>query len=65
MLQRRTRGSARFAPYYKVQWWDDRSAAWIDVQKRHDTPDAARAAFRPDTHCRVMEISMSGRRPLE
>jgi hypothetical protein len=25
-------GSARFAPYYKVQWWDARNLAWHDIQ---------------------------------
>jgi hypothetical protein len=40
----RTRGSARFAPYYKVQEYDPRSAVWMDVQKAHPTLEAARAA---------------------
>ena len=43
----RTRGSARFAPYYKVQEYDPRSAVWIDVQKAHPTLEAAGAASRP------------------
>src|SRR5262249_9186834 len=42
----RTRGSARFAPYYKVQEYDPRSAVWVDVQKAHPTAGAARAAYR-------------------
>ena len=60
----RTKGSARCAAYFKVQWWDDRTVAWVDVQKAHPTLEAARAAYRPGVRCRVMEISMSGRRPL-
>jgi hypothetical protein len=60
----RTRGSARFAPYYKVQEFDPRSAVWVDVQKAHATPEAARAACRPGMRCRVMEITERGRRPL-
>jgi hypothetical protein len=60
----RTRGSARFAPYFKVQWWDARTCAWIDVQKAHATLEAARATFRPDAKCRVMEITERGRRLL-
>jgi len=60
----RTRGSARFAPYYKVQEFDPRSAVWVDVQKSYATPEAARAAYRPGVQCRVMEISMSGRRTV-
>jgi hypothetical protein len=42
-----TKGSARFAPYYKVQEYDPRSAVWIDVQKAHATIEAARPACRP------------------
>jgi len=60
----RTRGSARFAPYYKVQEYDPRSAVWIDVQKAHPTLAAARAAYRPGVRCRVMEVTERGRRPL-
>jgi hypothetical protein len=60
----RTKGSARFSPYYKLQWWDERSAVWVDVQKAHATPEAARAAYRPGVQCRVMEITEHGRRPL-
>jgi len=60
----RTRGSARFSAYYKVQEYDPRSAVWVDVQKSYPTLEAARAAYRPGVRCRVMEISMSGRRPV-
>jgi hypothetical protein len=60
----RTRGSARFAPYYKVQWWDARACAWIDVQRAHPTLEATRAACRPSVRCRIMEITERGRRPL-
>jgi hypothetical protein len=60
----RTKGSARFAPYFKVQWWDARTCAWLDVQRAHSTLEAARAACRPGVRCRVMEITERGRRPL-
>ena len=60
----RTKGSARFASYYKVQEYDPRSAVWVDVQKEHATVEAARAAYRPGVRCRVMEITEHGRRPL-
>jgi hypothetical protein len=60
----RTRGSARFAPYYKVQWYDARSAAWIDIQKAHATPAAAHAAFPAGKTCRVVEITERSRWPL-
>jgi hypothetical protein len=44
----RKRGSARFATYYKVQWYDATSlCCWLDIQKQHPTPEAARAAYTP------------------
>jgi len=60
----RTKGSARFAPYFKVQWWDARSSAWIDIQKAHATAQAAGDAFPAGKRCRVIEVSEQGRRPL-
>lgn len=60
----RTKGSSRFAPYYKVQWRDTVNLVWRDVQKAHPTPEAARAAFLADHQCRIMEITMQGRAPL-
>ena len=60
----RTKGSARFAPYFKVQWWDARACAWIDVQRAHETLEAAHAACCPGVKYRVVEVTMQGRRPL-
>lgn len=60
----RTKGSARFTPYFKVQWWDARSSAWIDIQKAHATPQGAHDALPTGKRCRVIEVSEQGRRPL-
>jgi hypothetical protein len=60
----RTKGSARFAPYYKVQRWEARTLSWRDIQRSYPTVAAARAAFPPGERCRVMEVSEQGRRPL-
>ena len=60
----RTKGSARLETYYKVQEYDSRSAAWIDVQKAHATLEAALAAYRLGVRCRVIEVTERGRRPL-
>ena len=60
----RSRGSARFAPYYKVQWFDETSVAWRDVQQAHATEGEARAAFIPERRCRVMAITERGRQPM-
>ena len=59
----RQRGSARFAPYYKAQWYDEKQLAWRDVQRQFTTPDEARATFKKGKW-RVMEITMTGRHPL-
>ena len=63
-LAMRTKGSARFAPYYKVQGYDARSAVGSTCRRRIPTAAAARAACRPGVRCRVMEITERGRRPL-
>lgn len=62
----RTRGSARFSPYYKVQWYDDSTLAWRDVQRQriHPSAEQAAAAFIRGVRCRVMEVTMQGRSPL-
>jgi hypothetical protein len=44
----RTRRSVRFSVYYKVQWRDPRSAAWVDVQKAHPTAERVAVLDRPD-----------------
>lgn len=59
----RSRGSVRFAPYYKLQEWLPIALAWRDVQARHDTPEDAEAA-RPAGRTRIMEITERGRAPL-
>lgn len=60
----RTKGSCRFAPYYKVQWYDAASLCWRDVQKAHTSPESARANFIPGKQCRVMQITERGRAPI-
>jgi hypothetical protein len=58
------RGSARFEPYYKVQWFDEISMCWRDVQQAHPTEAGARSAFIDGRRCRIMEINMRGRQVL-
>lgn len=57
-------GSARFDPYFKVQWYDPRSLSWRDIQKAHTSRKAAEAAFVAGKACRVMAVSEQGRRPV-
>lgn len=60
----RIRGSVRFAPYYKVEYFDPSVVAWRPIQKAHATQAAAVAAPLPAgaTRRRVYEVSPSGRR---
>jgi hypothetical protein len=53
----RQRGSARFATYYKVQWYDTTSLCWLDIQQLFPSIAAARAAHPPRRRCRVMEVT--------
>jgi hypothetical protein len=57
-------GSARFATYYKVQWYDATSLCWVDIQQSFPTPEAARAAYPAGHRCRVMEVTPQGRHPI-
>lgn len=64
---KRSRGSVRFDDYFKVQRWEPRSVAWIDIQRAHDTLEAAIAAAGPgerDRDWRIMLVTQDGRRPL-
>lgn len=66
-------GSARFDPYYKVQFWNVRNHSWQDVQRSFETAEAAEEALIvgrvspprgcSDTH-RLMYITESGREPV-
>lgn len=64
---RRTRGSVRFDPYYKIQRWEARSLAWLDIQKAHSTIEEAISAAGDglrDVDWRIMLVNEEGRRPL-
>lgn len=66
----RQAGSVRFDPYWKVQWYDERSLTWRDVQKAHQTITDAWDAADDFTEgadgatTRLMEITMGGRHPI-
>ena len=62
--RRRRRGSARFDPYYKAQFYRPRDFCWEDVQQRCDTEDEARALFTPGRRWRLMRVDMRGRAPV-
>ena len=42
---KRTKSSSRFDPYYKLQWFDEISFAWKDIQKAYATPEDARKSM--------------------
>lgn len=60
----RTRGSVRFAPYYKLEVWDRIRLAWRPVQKEYPTEEGARAAMPAGQEARVLEVTEHGRRLL-
>ena len=61
---KRTRQSARFDPYYKIQWYDAVSLTWRDIQQAFSTTGEAEAQYLPDKKCRLIEITMQGRHPI-
>jgi hypothetical protein len=63
-LPKRRRGSVRFAPYYKAQFYRPLDFSWQDVQQQCDTEDEARAVFTPDKRWRLMRVDMRGRAPV-
>ena len=60
----RTKGSCRFAAYYKVQYYEDSQLAWKDIQKTHPTEKEAQTNFIAGKKCRVIEVTEKGRKPL-
>lgn len=60
----RRKGSARFSPYYKVQFWRPLDMSWQDVQVRYTNETEARAAYIPGKRCRLMRVEMGGRAPV-
>ncbi len=58
----RTKGSCRFATYYKVQFRNE-FLAWQDIQKSFPTAGAAKAEFPPGKVCRVIQVTERGRMP--
>ena len=62
---RRVAGSVRFDEYFKVQWYDETTLAWRDIQKAHESVELAESAFIAGKTCRVMVVTEKGRYPLQ
>jgi hypothetical protein len=56
----RTKGSCRFAAYYKVEWRDERMGVWKVIQKSHASRDEAELSMPSGKVCRVIKISEKG-----
>lgn len=58
----------RFDPYFKVQWWNETSLAWVDVQEawatENDAVRAAESSGNPGDRFRIMTVWPGGRRPV-
>ena len=61
---KRTKSSSRFDPYYKLQWYDEISFAWKDIQKAYVTPEDARKSMHDGKTWRIMEVTEAGRNEL-
>lgn len=61
----RKRGSVRFAPYFRVQIYQQRIGAWKDIKGKFATKREARKRVTQEAlPARVREISMDGIRIL-
>jgi len=58
MPRQRVRGSVRFDPYYKLQWWDERTLSWRPTKGRYPSPKAARAAMTGEHTWRIVRVAM-------
>jgi len=65
----RRAGSVRFDPYLKVQWYEERSLSWRDVQRSLPDDEAAVRLLAPTivppgSRWRLMRVTPEGRSPL-
>lgn len=60
----RNKESVRFETYFKLQWFDEISITWRDVQKTYSDEQQARNAMTTDKKWRVMCITEKGRFPI-
>jgi len=60
----RNKGSCRFLPYYKLEWFDASICVWRPIQKSFATIEMAKAAQESEKHWRVIERSEKGTRVL-
>lgn len=57
----RTKGSCRFADYYKLEWLDTTIGAYRPLQKRFASLLEARTACQASKSWRIYKVSESGR----
>ena len=55
-------------PYFKIQYWDQHIAAWVDIQKSfrsiRELIQSARLHVNPDNRTRIMEVQTYRRRRI-
>jgi len=61
----RTKGSCRFDPYYKVEWYDPTALCWRVIQKAHPTEKQAREAMPKTKTCRLQKVTETERITLQ
>lgn len=52
-------------PYYKIQYYIDRSLSWLDVQRKYDSQEAAIDAADKSRRYRIMMICGKVRTPID
>jgi hypothetical protein len=62
---KRLAGSVRFDEYFKIQWYDEISLCWRDIQKAYASVDEARESMTSGKKWRVMVVTEKGRYPLQ
>jgi hypothetical protein len=57
----RTKGSCRFEPYYKVEWYNHTAFCWHVIQKAYPSEQKARDAMPKDKTCRLQKVTETER----
>lgn len=57
----RTKGSCRFAAYYKVEWYDRAIMSWRVIQKAYPTELEAKANYKKGYECRLVKTTEKGK----
>jgi len=60
----RTKGSCRFAAYYKIEVFDPKISAFKPIQKSYQNEELARRSFPKGKTCRIIKTTEQGKEIL-